>query len=181
MKKSSYNILTLLLVFMSSSLLLVSCKATKAPLEPTPIVVNQSTVTDTTKTEVISKAIADKITIPVMVQKSNNRVFDSLVNAKVDEILAKLDYTKQSGDNSLEVKYNALLKKLEIITKIGETNSTKVTAIKIQKIEIPVIQKVPYPVIQPLTKLQKILIALGVGFTGFYGIKLLLYLKSKAA
>jgi hypothetical protein len=182
MKKTILHFCTILLIFLGSSLFLASCKAQKQPLEP--IVINHDKETTNTEKETINKAIDDKTIIPVIASKTNNQVFDSLVNAKVDEILNKLNYQKQSGDNSLEVKYNALLKQLEINSKIGQTKNKDSITIGKEKVEIPVIKKVPYPVIQPLTKLQKILIALGVGtgiFLGIkYGIQLVSFIKRKA-
>lgn len=178
-KKNNFNIVSkksilhflIIIISLGSSLFFGSCKTQKLPLESEPIVINQEKQTTTTEKETISKPIADKTVISVVESKSNNTAFDSLVNAKVDEILNKLNYQKQSGDNSLMVKYNALLKQLEIISKIGQT-STKEKDLKSSTLkEKPIIKKVPYPVIQPLTKLQKLLIALGVGFSGFYGIK----------
>jgi hypothetical protein len=172
----------MLLLLLGSSLFFTSCKTQQIP-PPEPIVINHDKETSTSEKETINNAINDKTIIPVVKSKSNNTAFDSLVNAKVDEILNKLNYQKQSGDNSLEVKYNALLKQLEINSKIGQTsNKDKSTNAK-EIIEVPVIKNVPYPVIQPLTKLQKLLIALGVGFLGFYtikyGIRLLSFIKSK--
>lgn len=182
MKKSILYFFTMLLILLSSSLFLVSCKSQKLP-PPEPIVINHDKETTTTEKEAISKAIDDKTIIPVIASKSNNTAFDSLVNAKVDEILNKLNYQKQSGENSLEVKYNALLKILEINSKIGQTSNKDSSSKEKEIVEVPVIKKVPYPVIQPLTKLQKILIALGVGFSGFfaikYGFKLVTFIKGR--
>lgn len=181
MKKSILHLCTMLLILLGSSLFFTSCKTQQIPTEP--IVINHEKETSTSENETINNAINDKTIIPVIESKSNNKAFDSLVNAKVDEILNKLNYQKQSGNNSLEVKYNALLKQLEIISKMGQTsNKDKSTNAK-EIIEVPVIKKVPYPVIQPLTKLQKLLIALGVGFAGFYtikyGIRLVSFIKGK--
>jgi hypothetical protein len=155
---------------LGGSLFFGSCKTQKLP-PPEPIVINHDKETTSTEKETVNKAIADKTIIPVVASKSNNSVFDSLVNAKVDEILNKLNYQKQSGDNSLEVKYNALLKQLEINSKIGETANKNKDSSNKEKTEVPVIKPVPYPVIQPLTKLQKLLIALGVGTGIFFGVK----------
>lgn len=182
MKKSILHFL-IIIISLGGSLFFGSCKTQKLP-PPEPIVINHEKETTTTEKETINKPIADKTIIPVVESKSNNTAFDSLVNAKVDEILNKLNYQKQSGDNSLEVKYNALLKQLEIISKIGQTTNKESDKAKIEIKEVPVIKPVPYPVIQPLTKLQKLLIALGVGtgiFFGVkYGFKLFTFIKSKS-
>lgn len=168
MKKSMH--FTIILLIILSSSLLFSCKSKQIPT-PEPIVINHNKEIISTEKETISKAINDRTAIPVIASKSNNVAFDSLVNAKVDEILSKLNYNKQSGDNSLQVKYNALLRQLDIVSKVGQTANKQNSKSDKQIVEIPVIKKVPYPVIQPLTKLQKLLIALGVGFAGFYTIK----------
>ena len=47
----------------------------------------------------INKAINDLVKIKVSSSNTNNKVFDSLVNAKVDEILEKINLQKTSGSN----------------------------------------------------------------------------------
>jgi hypothetical protein len=178
MKKSILHFCAIIIICFGACLALVSCKAQQLP-PPEPIVINHDKETTTTEKETVNKAIADQTIIPVVKQKSNNTAFDSLVNAKVDEILNKLNYQKKSGDNSLEVKYNALLKQLEINSKIGQTTNKDNSKKEAEKVEVPIIKPVPYPVIQPLTKLQKLLIALGVGTGIFFGIKICLLIKSK--
>ena len=172
----------IIIISLGGSIFFGSCKTQKLP-PPEPIVINYEKETTTAEKETISKAIDDKTIIPVMASKSNNTAVDSLVNAKVDDILNKLNYQKQSGDNRLEVKYNALLKQLEINSKIGQTSNKEKDLKSSTLKEVPVIKNVPYPVIQPLTKLQKLLIALGVGtgiFFGVkYGIKLVSFIKGK--
>lgn len=169
MKKSIVHLCKMLLIICISTLFLWSCKSQKQPVEQIEIKKEKEIIK--TESETINKAIADQTIIPVVVAKSKDVVNDSLVNAKVDEILSKLNYQKQSGDNSLMVKYNALLKQLEIISKIGETNNKNASSLNTEYVEVPVIKNVPYPVIQPLSKMQKLLIALGVGFSGFYILK----------
>lgn len=174
--------LLIIIISLGGSMFFGSCKTQQLP-PPEPIVINHEKETTTTEKETISKAIDDKTIIPVIASKSNNTAFDSLVNAKVDDILNKLNYQKQSGDNRLEVKYNALLKQLEINSKIGQTSNKQKDLKSLTVKEVPVIKPVPYPVIQPLTKLQKLLIVLGVGFSGFfaikYGFKLFTFIKGK--
>lgn len=181
MKKSILQFLVILISL--SGLFFVSCKTQKLP-PLDPIVINNEKETVTVEKETISKPIDDKVKILVAQSKSNNTAFDSLVNAKVDDILNKLNYQKQSGDNRLEVKYNALLKQLEVNSKIGQTSSSQSDLKSVTVREVPVIKNIPYPVIQPLTKLQKFLIGFGVGtglFFGFiYGIKLFRFIKGKS-
>lgn len=178
MKKSILHFVAILLIFLGCCLVLTSCKA-KLPPPQEPIVINQEKVTTVTEKETISLPINNNTVIPVIASKTNNRVFDSLVNTKVDEILKKLNYQNQSGNNSLEVKYNALLKQLEIQSKTGQTANKDTSKSDKERIEVPVIKQVPYPVIQPLTLLQKLLIALGVGTLVFFGFKLFFFIKSK--
>ncbi|PKB18387.1 hypothetical protein [Flavobacterium sp. 5] len=171
MKKSVLQFCKILLIISAMFFASVSCKSSIATPLQEPIVIHHDTKNTNTEKETINQPINNNTVIPVIASNTNNSVFDSLVNSKVDEILNKLNYKNQSGDNSLEVKYNALLKELQILSKIGKTSSKATSKNDKETIEVPVIKQVPYPVIQPLTKLQKLLIALGVGFAGFYTIK----------
>lgn len=170
MKKSILHFVAILLIILSSSLLFISCKSKQIPM-PEPIVINHNKEIISTEKEIINQPINNNTVIPVIASNTNNREFDSLVNSKVDEILNKLNYKNQSGDNSLQVKYNALLRQLDIISKVGQTSNKQNSNSDKQIIEIPVIKRISYAVIQPLTKLQKLLIALGAGFTCFFSIK----------
>lgn len=175
MKKS---ILQFIVILISLSGLFFSCKTQKLP-PVDPIVINQEKETVMVEKETISKPIDDKVKIIVVESKSNNTAFDSLVNAKVDDILNKLNYQKQSGDNSFDIKYNALLRQLEINSKIGQTSSSQADLKSVTVREVPVIKNIPYPVEQPLSKLQKYLIGFGIGSGLFFGVKLILFIKGK--
>lgn len=181
MKNSILRFLVVL-ISLSSFLFFGSCKTQKLP-PVDPIVINHEKETATVEKETISKPIDDKVKIIVVESNSNNTAFDSLVNSKVDDILNKLNYQKQSGDNSFDIKYNALLRQLEINSKIGQTTNKHNSSTEKELVEVPVIKNIPYPVEQPLTKLQKYLIGFGIAsglFFGIkYGIKIVSFIRSK--
>ena len=79
---------------------------------------------DSINTTVINKSIDDALTIPVVKSNTNNKVKDSIINAKVDEILSKLNTSKKSGNNSYRLNYNTEKRLLELEAKIGETKDT---------------------------------------------------------
>ena len=79
---------------------------------------------DSINTTVINKSINDALTIPVVKSNTNNKVKDSIINSKVDEILSRLNTTKKSGNNSYKLFYNLEKRFLELQASIGETKDT---------------------------------------------------------
>ena len=61
--------------------------------------------------------------------------FNKKVDEKVDEILAKLNTTKTSGDNSYRLYYNLLKRQVEFEAKIGETQNENTTTNSEEKTE----------------------------------------------
>ena len=116
MKKT---ILTFLL-----ALTLCSCRSVKTLTKAN----KQTTTTaktefkkDSINTTVINKSIDDALTIPVTKSNTNNKLKDSIINAKVDEILSKLNTSKKSGNNSYKLYYNLEERFVKLQASIGET------------------------------------------------------------
>ncbi len=74
---------------------------------------------DSFKTEIVSKRIDDAITIEVPVS-------DPEIDAKIDEILSKLNMSKSSGDNSYRFYYDSKLRELRAEFEIGETKDSEI-------------------------------------------------------
>jgi uncharacterized protein YycO len=112
-------------------ILLTSCLGTKKVFE------NNTSKKSTEKTEIKkdssnvvekNKSISDKLDLSVPKTKTDDLEFNKRVDSKVDEILAKLNTSKKSGDNSYKLYYNLLKRQIEFEAKIGETkNETKET------------------------------------------------------
>jgi hypothetical protein len=135
----------LLLIILAWSTFLVSCKA-KQPLQNTTVETNdKETVTDTKETILINQAILDKMLFNIAQINSTNPDCDSLINHYRHELARSIAASKQSGDNSYELKYNEALKRLEFIAKIGATqnktllkNTNTKTTYTLQKtVEVP--------------------------------------------
>ena len=104
-----------------------------------------------------------------------------MVNAKVDEILSKLNTAKNSGDNSYKLIYDKLKKQLEFYIKIAQTKNQN-TQVNHQKDNTIIqIKKVPVIVEKELTKLQKFLMGLGVLSLLFVGVKAFIFVKRKTS
>lgn len=172
MKKS---IIYLLLI----SFFLVSCKTSKKMISTDTIVSTETNKKDSTKTVVINQVINDKIITPVIQSNTGKREFDSLVNAKVDEILLKLNTSKSSGDNSYQLLYNKLKKQLEFYSKIAQTKNENIQTNSSKAKTIIRIKKIPVLVEKPLSKLEKFLIAMGSIFIVFLGFKFFVFVKKK--
>tara|TARA_B110000967_G_scaffold209539_1_gene266154 strand:+ start:3082 stop:3657 length:576 start_codon:yes stop_codon:yes gene_type:complete len=119
-------------------IVLTGCLGTKK------IVEKQATKTTTEKVEVRkdstnvvekNKAIADKLDVAVPNAKTSDTHFNKKVDQKVDEILAKLNTTKTSGDNSYKLYYNLLKRQVEFEAKIGETQNENTSTNSEEKTE----------------------------------------------
>jgi len=112
---------------------------------------------------------------------TGNAVFDSLVNAKVDEILSKLNTSKDSGDNSYKLIYDKLTKQLEFYSKIAQTKNEN-TDVKSEKAKTIIqVKKIPVVVEKPLSKLEKFFIGLGILVIVFIGFKVFGFIKKKTS
>lgn len=120
-----------LFILIISLLLITGCLGTKQVTEKArtkSLIERTSQKKDSLSAIEKNKAIADKLDIAVPKSNTNDAVFNKRVNEKVDEILAKLNTTKTSGDNSYKLYYNLLKRQIEFEAKIGETqNSTTAT------------------------------------------------------
>lgn len=126
------------IVLLFICIILTGCLGTKK------IVEKQATKTTTEKVEVKkdsinvvekNKAIADKLDVSVPKAKTPDIDFNKKVDEKVDEILAKLNTTKTSGDNSYRLYYNLLKRQVEFEAKIGETQNENTTTNSEEKTE----------------------------------------------
>lgn len=129
----------------------------------------------------ISKAIKDSMFLVINDIKTQNKVFDSLCNNEVARLLKQINFSKKSGDNSYSVVYDQLKKQIEITAEMQEvinkqdsiyfSKNTSKIEYKEVPVEVPVYTNI-------LTKWQKILIGLGIGFPLFFIVRLIIKLKS---
>lgn len=112
-------------------ILFSSCLGTKKVIENTSSkksIEKSEVKKDSSKVVEKNKSISDKLDLTVPSSKTDDKDFNKKVDAKVDEILAKLNTTKTSGDNSYKLYYNLLKRQVEFEAKIGETkNETTAT------------------------------------------------------
>jgi len=175
MKTAISNFFTIVVLL----ILFSSCSSAKKYKEQNTIVKNEIQKNDSTKTTVINPAIEDKVITPVIQSKTGNAVFDSLVNAKVDEILQKLNTSKTSGDNSYRLMYDKLTKQLEFYSKMAQTKNESVQVKKQKDKVIIQIKKIPIEIVKPLSKLEKFLIGLGILTLVFLGFKAVVFIRGK--
>jgi len=175
MKKS---IQLLILIF---CILLTGCSSIKKLEEENTLLKSEIQKRDSIKNTIINKAIDDKLITPIVQSETGNPVFDSLVNAKVDEILSKLNTSKISGDNGYKLIYDKLKKQLEFYAQIAQTKNEN-TAVKNQKVKTIIqVKKIPIVVEKPLTKLEKFLIGLGILAMLYIGFKTIALIKKKTS
>jgi hypothetical protein len=82
-----------------------------------------------------SRPINDLLKLPVVKSNTSNKKNDSIINAKVDEILSKLNTSKQSGNNSYNLFYDIGRRILRLETSIGETTDQSLIVINNSKEE----------------------------------------------
>ena len=116
---------------------MLSCGATKTTETKTETKIEHTSVksNDSIVLKEINRAISDLVNIKIPKSKSNNAILDSIVNARVDEILEKIDFKKVSGDNQYQILYNRLKRQIEASFTVGKTenNTSNVKQIEIDK------------------------------------------------
>lgn len=169
----------LIILFITCCILFTGCSSAKKLKEENTIVKSEIQKKDSIKTIVVNQAIDDKFITPIAQSNTGNKVFDSLANAKVDEILSKLNTSKNSGDNSYKLIYDKLTKQLEFYAKIAQTKNEN-TDVKSEKAKIIVqVKKIPVVVEKPLSKLEKFFIGLGILSMVYIGFKVTLFIRKK--
>ena len=123
MKKTTTKFLTISLLLILLSFVFIGCSSAKKYKEENTLLKTQIQKRDSIKSVIINRAIDDKLITPVAQSSTGNRELDSLVNAKVDEILSKLNTSKDSGDNSYKLIYDKLAKQLEFYSKMAQTKN----------------------------------------------------------
>src|SRR6478609_189747 len=173
MKKS----ITYSFLLIACCILFISCSSAKKIKEENTMLKSEIHKRDSIKSVVINQAINDRLITPIAQSNTGNSVFDSLVNAKVDEILSKLNTSKNSGDNSYKLIYDKLTKQLEFYAKIAQTKNEN-TAVKSEKAKTIIqVKKIPVVVEKPLSKLEKFFIGLGILAVLFIGFKVVWFIS----
>ena len=179
MKKTTTNFLTISLLLILLSFVFIGCSSAKKYKEENTLLKTEIQKRDSIKSVIINRAIDDKLITPVAQSRTGNRELDSLVNAKVDEILSKLNTSKDSGDNSYKLIYDKLAKQLEFYSKMAQTKNENSTTKTSNDKTIIQIKKIPVVVEKPLSKLEKFLIGLGILTLLFLGYKAFVFIKNK--
>lgn len=175
MKKTITKFLILTLL----SFVFISCSSAKKHKEENTLLKSEIQKRDSLKSVIINQAIDDKLITPVVQSNTGNRALDSLVNAKVDEILSKLNTSKNSGDNSYKLIYDKLAKQLEFYSKMAQTKNENTATKTTNDKTIIQIKKIPVEIVKPLSKLEKFLMVLGIATLLFLGFKAVVFIRNK--
>lgn len=168
-------------LFIISCFVFTSCSSAKKMKQENILLKSEIQKRDSIKNTIINKAVDDKLITPIVQSQTGNVVFDSLVNTKVDEILSKLNTAKNSGDNSYKLIYDKLKKQLEFYVRIAQTQNEN-TAVKDEKVKTIIqVKKIPVLVKKPLTKLEKILMGLGILALLYIGFKIVALIRKKTS
>ena len=181
MKKTTTKFLKISLLLILLSFVFIGCSSAKNYKEENTLLKTQIQKRDSIKSVIINRAIDDKLITPVVQSSTGNRELDSLVNAKVDEILSKLNTSKDSGDNSYKLIYDKLAKQLEFYSKIAQTKNENSTTKTTNDKTIIQIKKIPVVVEKPLSNLEKFLIGLGILTLLFLGYKAVVFIRNKTS
>ena len=129
MKKIALLFICIVLTGCLGTKRIVEKKATKVTTEKVEVKKDSTNVVEK------NKAISDKLDVAVTNAKTTDADFNKKVDQKVDEILAKLNTTKTSGDNSYKLYYNLLKRQVEFEARIGETQNENTTTNSEEKTE----------------------------------------------
>ena len=178
MKKTITKYFTISLLLVLLSLVFNGCSSAKKYKQENTLLKSEIQKRDSLKSVIINQAIDDKLITPVVQSSTGNSVLDSLVNAKVDEILSKLNTSKNSGDNSYKLIYDKLAKQLEFYSKMAQTKNENTATKTTNDKTIIQIKKIPIEITKPLTKLEKFLMGLGILSLLFLGYKSVVFIKN---
>lgn len=168
-------------LFIISSLVFTSCSSAKKLKQENILLKSEIQKRDSIKKTVINKAVDDKLITPIVQSQTGNAVLDSLVNAKVDEILSKLNTAKNSGDNGYKLIYDKLKKQLEFYVRIAQTQNENM-AVKNEKVKTIIqVKKIPVLVKKPLSKLENFLIGLGILAILYIGFKIVALIRKRTS
>lgn len=168
-----------IILFILTSLFFTACTSAKKIKQENILLKSEIQKRDSIKNTIINKAIDDKLITPVVQSQTGNAVFDSLVNAKVDEILSKLNTSKNSGDNGYKLIYDKLKKQLEFYAQIAQTKNENASVKKVIEHTNVQVKKIPVVMEKPLSKLEKFLMGLGILTLLFIGIRGFLFIRKK--
>lgn len=169
--------ISLLLVLLS--LVFIGCSSAKKHKQENTLLKSEIQRRDSLRNVIINQAIDDKLITPVVQSNTGNKEVDSLVNAKIDEILSKLNTSKKSGDNSYKLEFNKLAKQLEFYSKMAQTKNENTTTKTANDKTIIEVKKIPIEIEKPLSKLEKFLMVLGIATLLFIGFKTVVFIRNK--
>jgi biopolymer transport protein ExbD len=178
MKKAVAYFFTLLMIFLVSSIFLISCKAKQLPPNTNTEIVKQKDSSSHVQITDNSKAIIDSLFLVIGQIKTAKPECDSVAQLAVENFIKTLNTSKQSGDNGYKIKYNELLKRMELIIKVGATKNEVTTDFKGKEV-FKYFKITPPPVIvkAPLPKWQLYLMIIGIGTILYFIIKLLFLIR----
>ena len=181
MKKTTTKYFTISLLLVLLSLVFNGCSSARKYKQENTLLKSEIQKRDSIKNVIINQEIDDKLITPVVQSSTGNRELDSLVNAKVDEILSKLNTSKNSGDNSYKLIYDKLAKQLEFYSKMAQTKNENTATKTINDKTIIQIKKIPVEIVKPLSKMEKFLMVLGIVTLLFLVYKAVVFIKNKTS
>jgi len=171
------KVFQIIILFFIFSLVITSCSSAKKLTKEDTLIENEINRNDSIKNTVVNKEINDKLITSVIQSQTGNASLDSLVNAKVDEILSKLNTSKNSGDNSYNLIYDKIKRQLEFNARIAQTQEEKLAVQNNSSRLVFRDRKIPVEVIKPLSKIEKTLLILGVLALIYIGFRIVLFLR----
>lgn len=174
----SFAISLLLVLF---SLVFIGCSSAKKHKQENTLLKSEIQRRDSLRNVIVNQSINDKLITPVVQSNTGNKEVDSLVNAKVDEILSKLNTSKNSGDNSYKLIYDKLAKQLEFYSKMAQTKNENTATKTTNDKTIIQIKKIPVEIEKPLSKMEKFLMVLGILTLLFLGYKTVVFIRNKTS
>lgn len=146
LKKFISSKFKIILLWLCLAFLVLSCKSQKPITYTQSKETNIATEVRTESERIKSLAILDSLKIAIEKVSTTRPECDSLTNAKIDELLAKINTQKSSGNNSYGFYFDKLKRELVAYATIGATQSenksqqvnTQKTIVEKETVKIPV-------------------------------------------
>lgn len=85
---------------------------------------NSQSVVDSIVSVFKNREIADQFSFKIPRSNTNNKSKDSILDARLDEILAKINFKKRSGFNSYKMRYNPKEREIQTNITVGATKDS---------------------------------------------------------
>ncbi|MEN2415547.1 hypothetical protein [Flavobacterium mesophilum] len=124
--------------------------------------------------------IIDSLKISLGKVKTEKKECDSVCQSAIERLLSQLNTSKKSGTNSYDLKYDQKDNSVNFNAKIGATESSSKKEYKYIGLIKTLYSHTDVPVEKPIPRWKQILLYIGLITIGYFIIKIIIFIRSKA-